>query len=564
MARKITVSELKCACLDPAWRARWLAGERPPTQLHLGHGGVKTYSVVFHRLAEVFVGWLCDPINGAASLESGEALWQALFDRFASDELTKLLRANQVPASHRFKQSLRAFCNRLADLRAGAPAFKVWRDLYLGEEFDLKNVHIETSRDALLIAGRVDAVRTHPVHGVEVIDYKLSRGAQAKHDLIQLAIYSRMLAIAKPGLRFHGVLEYYEPELHELSVPVQQLDSLFEEIVAPILPELTSTPGDRRARGPDRAHGVKPSASEEDTLAAAIRDCFAAFKLEVDVMDRIEAPQLVRYRVRPAPGVKVVSLANRAEDLQVRLALLQPPRIEPAQGYVHIDIPRSKPDTVRWNDVIKTPGFRQHPSPIAIPVGMGVDGKPMLADLADPNCCHALVAGSSGSGKSEFLKSLVASLLHRNQPKALKLTIIDPKILTFGSLNGSPYLTGPVITDLDDAVVRLDEAVAEMGQRYRDLAHEGFENLSQRLASGRQDLPFHVIVFDEFADLILAGRETKQRFENLVTRLAAKGRAAGMHLILTTQRPDRKVVTGLIKANLPRLSQLGPRSDCLD
>ncbi|MGQ0443608.1 MAG: DNA translocase FtsK, partial [Beijerinckiaceae bacterium] len=472
MARKITVSELKCACLDPAWRARWLAGERPSTQLRIAQGGVKTNSVVFHKLAENFVGWLCDPTNAAASLESGEALWQALFDRFASTELAKLLRANQIAASHRFKQCLRAFCKRLADLRAGAPAFKVWRDLYLEEEFDLKNVHIETSRGALLIAGRVDAVRTHPVHGVEVIDYKLSRGAQAKHDLIQLAIYSRMLAIAKPGLRFHGVLEYYEPDLHELSVPVQQLDSLFEEVVAPILPELM--PGDGPARDADRTHAVKPSASEEDTLAAAIRDCFAAFKLEVEVMDRIEAPQLVRYRVRPAAGVKVVSLANRAEDLQVRLALLQPPRIEPAQGYVHIDIPRPKPDTVRWNEVIETPDFRQHPSPMVIPVGIGVDGKPMLADLADPNCCHALVAGSSGSGKSEFLKSLVANLVYRNQVTALKLTIIDPKILTFGSLNGSPYLTGPVITDLDDAVVRLDEAVAEMGERYRDLAQEGF------------------------------------------------------------------------------------------
>ncbi|MGQ0591585.1 MAG: DNA translocase FtsK [Gammaproteobacteria bacterium] len=282
-----------------------------------------------------------------------------------------------------------------------------------------------------------------------------------------------------------------------------------------------------------------------------MRDCFAAFKLEVDILGKIEAPQLVRYRVRPAPGVKVVSLANRAEDLQVRLALHQPPLIGPAQGYVHIDIPRPKPDTVRWSEVMSDPAYQHHPSPVALPIGIGVDGALVLADLADPNCCHALVAGSAGSGKSELLKSLVASLLHRNQPKALKLTIIDPKVLTFGSLSGSPYLTGPVITDLDDAIARLDEAVAEMGERYRDLAQEGFENLGQRLASGRRDMPFHVIVVDEFADLIVAGRETKQRFENLVARLAAKGRAAGMHLILTTQRPDRKVVTGLIKANLP-------------
>ena len=517
MAKKITVSELKCACLDPVWRARWLAGERPSTQPHIAQGGIKTNSVLFHKLAETFVGWLCNPSNAAESLESGEALWQALFDRFASEELTKLLRANQLEASHRFNLCLRALCNRLADLRAHAPGFKAWPDLYLGEEFDLKSVRIETGRGAVLINGRVDAVRTHPVHGVEVIDYKLSRGAQAKHDLVQLAIYARMLGIAKPGLRFHGVLEYYEPDLHELPVPAPQLDSLFEEMVTPVLAELAATRSDLVVPSEDPKRLGEPRGPPDDALAAAIRDCFAAFKLEVDVLGKIEAPQLVRYRVRPAAGVKVVSLANRAEDLQVRLALHQPPLIGPAQGYVHIDIPRPKPDTVRWSEVMSDPGYQRHPSPVALPIGIGVDGELVLADLADPNCCHALVAGSAGSGKSELLKSLVASLLHRNQPKALRLTIIDPKILTFGSLNGSPYLTGPVITDLDDAVVRLDEAVAEMGQRYRDLAHEGFEgfeNLSQRLASGCRDMPFHVIVFDEFNTLItyLTTRARNARF----------------------------------------------------
>ncbi len=124
MAKKITVSELKCACLDPAWRARWLAGKRPSTQPQIAQGGVKTNSVLFHKLAETFVGWLCDPSNAAASLENGEALWQALFDRFASEELRNLLRANQIQASHRFKLCLRAFCNRLADLRARTPGFK--------------------------------------------------------------------------------------------------------------------------------------------------------------------------------------------------------------------------------------------------------------------------------------------------------------------------------------------------------------------------------------------------------------------------------------------------------
>ena len=128
---------------------------------------------------------------------------------------------------------------------------------------------------------------------------------------------------------------------------------------------------------------------------------------------------------------------------------------------------------------------------------------------------------------------------------------MDPKILTFGDLRDFPHIAGPLITDLNEAIARLEQAVEDMESRYRQLADEGFANLAERLRAGRTDLPFHVIVFDEFADLILAGKSEKVVFESLVARLAAKGRAAGLHLVLATQRPDRNIVTGTIKANLP-------------
>jgi S-DNA-T family DNA segregation ATPase FtsK/SpoIIIE len=188
---------------------------------------------------------------------------------------------------------------------------------------------------------------------------------------------------------------------------------------------------------------------------------------------------------------------------------------------------------------------------LAFPVGLSVNGETILADLASPNTCHMLVGGTAGSGKSEFLKSVVASLASRHPPASLQFSIVDPKVLTFGGITGSPWLANPVLTTLDDALILLRQTVEEMESRYLLLAAEGLLNLQERFAKGRTDKPFRVLIFDEFADLILSGKAEKREFETLVARVAAKGRAAGIHLILATQRPDRTIVTGLISANLP-------------
>ncbi|MCP4106534.1 MAG: hypothetical protein GY749_13535 [Desulfobacteraceae bacterium] len=231
---------------------------------------------------------------------------------------------------------------------------------------------------------------------------------------------------------------------------------------------------------------------------------------------RHEAPQLVRYRVKPSPGVKVVSLANRAEDLQVALSLPQVPLIKPAQGCVTIDIPKEKPDTILWQDIVRNPVYANSESFISFPAGLGIDNQVVVGDLANPNMCHVLVVGASGSGKSEFLKCLVASLIAKNNPDTLKLSIIDPKILTFGSFSGCAYLTDPVITDVFSAIPCLRAAVEEMDERYKRLGNEGYEDLSKRFRDGKKDIPFYVIVFDEFADLILAGKQEKKEFETIV------------------------------------------------
>ncbi|MCP4755116.1 MAG: cell division protein FtsK [Proteobacteria bacterium] len=566
--KKITVSELICACLDQEWRQRWLKGEKPSTRIFPPSGTPTVFGTLFHLIVEDYVGWLTLARNKriAGRLECAGDIWNEMYGRFAGEKLAALLEDGKIDPAYHLGQALKSFCGRMEDLRRRTPYFQSWRDLYLVREFSVKNVRFDVSDRAIKVSGKLDAVRTHPESGLEIVDYKLSHGSRMKHDLLQLAIYAELMSFAKPELDFQGTLEYYEPELHETTVSPDDLRTVFEEIVWPILHELagetsvssrkarTVTTGKSavnigKARLSDSINSVEKSEAKD--LSAEIEQCYASFKLHVQIVDKQEAPQLVRYKLKPGAGVKVVSLVNRSEDLQVALSLNSAPLIEPAQGYVTVDIPKELPDTVLWQDVVENPLYAAHQSPVSFPVGVGVDNRVVVADLSDANTCHALVAGTSGSGKSEFLKCLVASLIRKNTPKSLKLTIIDPKVLTFGSFSNSSYLTSPIITDVGSTIPCLQKAVAEMNERYGQLGEEGFENLGQHFAAGQKEIPFHIIVIDEFADLILAGKNEKKEFENLVSRLAAKGRAAGIHLVLSTQRPDKNIVTGLIKSNLP-------------
>jgi S-DNA-T family DNA segregation ATPase FtsK/SpoIIIE len=547
----ITVSQLKCACLDREWRERWLRRENPPTMRFGKQGGAPVEGQLFHQLAEQFTEWLEKTPDIAAGLTDTSSLWARLYDGFAKSRLDELVAAGRLPSAHHLSQALRAFCSSLATLRARAARFSTWSDIYLTREYRMDRVPFAVGDRGLRISGRPDAVRLHP-GGVEVVDYKLSRGGNLKYDLVQLAIYARLLRMVKPGLVFNGVLEFYEPALHAMSVSAAELDALFEEVVQPVLRELVgNAPADSSPRAPavrrEARAVMKETANSVDPTAAAIETCYAQFKLPVRILGREDAPQLTRYRVQPAGGVKVVSLANRSEDLQVALKLAQAPLIQAGPGFVTIDIPKPAASIVHWREVMGR--MKADAGPVAFPIGVGIDNSLLVADLAEANTCHALVAGAAGSGKSEFLKSMLASLIARQPAQTLSLTLIDPKLVTFGGLKNARHLTGPIITDLGAAIACLDRAVDDMEGRYQQLAAGGFENLAQRGAS--ETLPFRVIVCDEFGDLALREKREKEHFESLVARIAQKGRAAGIHLVLATQRPDRKIVTGLIKSNLP-------------
>jgi FtsK/SpoIIIE family/FtsK alpha domain/PD-(D/E)XK nuclease superfamily len=552
----ITVSQLKCAVLDPEWRSAFLRGENPSTMVFGPTRQMQIFASHFHSEADHIVTWLLtQPKNiSEPATENGDRFWQLVHDRFIADFLESTVREGKIEEAMAFADRMRTFCNRVVQLRQRSETFKSWQDVFLGNEFSVREVTLSADKFSVLLAGRIDAVRFDEKQQLEIVDYKLSQGANQKHDMVQLAIYSRMLELARPGCEFAGLIEYYLPGFHEVKIARTDLDALFRDLVIPVLEELFAKPPNQGAAVVPGSKPIAKSRSVGDNVADRIVAAYADFKLPVEVVSVTDAPQIFRFNIKPAPGVKVASLANRAEDLQVALSLPEPPLVKAGKGFVLLDIPKSQPDTVLLHDFLErclACEAEEVASKVSFPIGLGVEGKPVLADLSDPNTCHGLVAGTAGSGKSELLKSIVASLIAKNTVSSLCLAIVDPKILTFTGINGCPFLTQPVITDVKPAITLLKGAVTEMERRYESLAADGQTSLKDRWNAGMSDIPYLVLVFDEFADLILADRDAKKTFEELVARIAAKGRAAGIHLLLATQRPDRNVVTGLIKANLP-------------
>ena len=563
----ITATELTFAVLEPDWRARWLKGDKPSTKSFAPAGSPRALGVQFHKEVERLVGWLTarETLEAAARIESADALVDHLWATSLQALTDKLFEVGRGEDAALFTERMRSFCIRLIELRRRTARFENWQDIFVCAEQELPRIPVAVEAIEVEVRARVDAIRIHPERGLEVVDYKLSQGARQKADLVQLAIYAHLLPIWRPGCEFCGTLEYYLPQFQEVAVAEADLKDIFTGMVAPVLHEMfapQSRTGPKLQKPPPPVGAepktAKPGESARVTagtnlaaLGQAVVEAFRGFNLAVEAASVIEGPQLVRLRLTPGPGVKVSSLANRAEDLQIPLDLAQPPLIKAGKGFVILDLPRPEPKPCLLKEALAGALIPALKSTVAFPIGIDVEGAPVVADFADPNTCHALVAGSTGSGKSEWLKAMVASMLLRSSPAQVKIALIDPKILTFAGVEGSPYLWRPVATTLTEALTILRDAVKEMDARYQKLAGEGFVNLGERIKAGKSDLPFLVLIFDEFADLILAGREDKKEFEALVARIAGKGRAAGIHLVLATQRPDRAVVTGLIKSNLP-------------
>lgn len=306
--------------------------------------------------------------------------------------------------------------------------------------------------------------------------------------------------------------------------------------------------------------GQEKGVSDQDLRETAMRlkETLQSFNVEVEVGAVTCGPTVTRYEVLPAQGVRVNKITNLADDLKLSLAAASI-RIEapiPGKSAVGIEVPNENPSSVHFRELLEGEAFEKAKSPVAFAVGKDIGGKVIITDIA--KMPHLLIAGATGSGKSVCINTLIMSILYKSDPNEVKLIMIDPKVVELSCYNGIPHLFCPVVTDPKEAAASLNWAVREMMDRYNKFKELGVRNIAgynekiktveNAEAAGYSHMPLLVIIVDEFADLMMVA---SKEVEDAVCRLAQLARAAGIHLILATQRPSVNVITGVIKANIP-------------
>jgi S-DNA-T family DNA segregation ATPase FtsK/SpoIIIE len=317
--------------------------------------------------------------------------------------------------------------------------------------------------------------------------------------------------------------------------------------------------------------GETLSAEALEFTSRLIEKKLSDFGVEVKVLAAYPGPVITRYEIEPAVGVKGSQIVNLVKDLARALSVTSIRVVEtiPGKSCMGLEIPNPNRQTVRLTEILGSETYHALHSPLALALGKDISGRPVVADLA--KMPHLLVAGTTGSGKSVAINAMILSLLYKAEPKSVRFILIDPKMLELSVYQDIPHLLAPVVTDMKQAANALSWCVAEMDRRYKLMSWVGVRNLSgynhkvadaekhgkpledpRSIESGQpeplQPLPLIVVVIDELADLMMvAGKKV----EELIARLAQKARAAGIHLVLATQRPSVDVITGLIKANIP-------------
>ena len=306
-------------------------------------------------------------------------------------------------------------------------------------------------------------------------------------------------------------------------------------------------------------------------MAQSLEERLQDFGVTAEVTSVVPGPVVTRFEVQPAPGVKVSRISNLAKDLARELAVVSVRIVEviPGKSVVGIEIPNERRAMVRLREILDSRAFRESTSPLTMALGKDIAGEPVLADIA--RMPHLLIAGTTGSGKSVGVNAMLISMLYKASPDALRLILVDPKMLELAVYADIPHLLTPVVTDMQDAAAALNWCVGEMERRYRLMAALGVRNLdgfNRKVGDAARGgepihdplwptagdapalaaLPLILVVIDEFADLMMV---VGKKVDQLIARIAQKARAAGIHLVLATQRPSVDVITGLIKSNIP-------------
>ena len=302
-----------------------------------------------------------------------------------------------------------------------------------------------------------------------------------------------------------------------------------------------------------KAKALKGGAKALTDTATKLQKTLYSFGVSAKVENVSVGPAITRYELKPAEGVRVSKIANLADDIALNLAA-ETIRIEapiPGKQAVGIEVPNKEKETVHLREILESKEFQENKSKLTIALGKDVAGNPQLADIA--KMPHVLIAGSTGSGKSVCINTIITSIIYNAKPSEVKMVMVDPKVVELSVYNGIPHLLIPVVTDPKKAAGALAWAVQEMDDRYNKFASKGVRDLKGynkaiEKEGGIGKLPQIVIIVDELADLMMVAAKD---VEEAICRLAQKARAAGMHLVIATQRPSVDVITGLIKANIP-------------
>ncbi len=279
-----------------------------------------------------------------------------------------------------------------------------------------------------------------------------------------------------------------------------------------------------------------------------LEQTLADFRVSAKVIGVTRGPSVTRYELEPAPGVKVSSVVNLADDIALRLAA-PGVRVEapiPGKAAIGIEAPNITNDMVSFREIVDCEDVRKNPSKLCVGLGKDIEGKVITIDLA--KMPHLLVAGTTGSGKSVCVNTLLAGIMYKARPDEVKLILVDPKVVELTNYNGIPHLLVPVVTDAKKAASALHWAVGEMERRYKSFADTRVRDIKAYNAQAEEKMPYIVIVIDEMSDLMMVA---KADVEDAILRLAQKARACGIHMVLATQRPSVDVITGIVKANIP-------------
>jgi S-DNA-T family DNA segregation ATPase FtsK/SpoIIIE len=359
-----------------------------------------------------------------------------------------------------------------------------------------------------------------------------------------------------------------EPAIVEVEKSVrvekERQTPLFTELPGGALPPL--------ALLDEPAHDVEPPSAEVlEFTSRLIERKLADFGVEVKVLAAYPGPVITRFEIEPAVGVKGSQVMNLVKDLARALSVVSIRVVEtvPGKTCMALELPNPKRQTVRLSEILGSKAYHDMHSPLTVALGKDIGGQPVVADIAKTP--HLLVAGTTGSGKSVGINAMILSLLYKSEPEDVRLILVDPKMLELSIYEGIPHLLAPVVTDMKHAANALNWCVAEMEKRYKLMSALGVRNLAgynkavaeaAKVGSPLKNpfsitpdnpepldkLPYIVVIIDELADLMMV---VGKKIEELIARLAQKARAAGIHLILATQRPSVDVITGLIKANIP-------------